>query len=268
MPTGSKDAPVWLVTGAAAGIGFAIARAAAMLGARVAMLDRDAGTLETSVATLQREGLDAHAYTADVSSEADVLATVRRTRRDLGRPSVLVNNAGFARTGPTLDFALNDWREVYATIVEGTFLCSREAVAAMSGHDGSIVNIASITGIVGQPEAVAYASAKAAVIAMTRTLAVEWAHLNVRVNAVAPGIVQTAMLGRSIDAGVVEPDALLARIPQQRFADPDEIAHTVLYLASPAARYITGQCVCIDGGWTAFGWTGLTEASSDRTEDA
>jgi NAD(P)-dependent dehydrogenase (short-subunit alcohol dehydrogenase family) len=225
------------------------------------MLDRDGETLQSSIAKLEKDGFRARGYAADVSSETDVVAAVRRAETELGCLSVLVNNAGFAHAGPTLEFALRDWREIYATIVEGTFLCSRVAVATMS-RGGSIVNIGSIAGIVGQPEAVAYGSAKAAVIAMTRALAVEWAHLNIRVNAVAPGIVRTTMLDWSIDAGIVDPGALRARIPQQRFAEPDEIAQAVLYLASPAARYITGQCLCVDGGWTAFGWSAWTPTAS------
>jgi NAD(P)-dependent dehydrogenase (short-subunit alcohol dehydrogenase family) len=154
-----------------------------------------------------------------------------------------------------MSFPLADWQASLDVLVTGVFLCSREFGRAMrDGGGGSIVNISSINGLVAFPMRLAYSAAKAAVISMTKVLAVEWAGYGIRVNAVAPGMTETDMFQEAIDQGLIDVEAYRAHTPLGRFAQPEEIADAVLYLASPRSRYVTGQVLAPDGGWTAFGW--------------
>jgi NAD(P)-dependent dehydrogenase (short-subunit alcohol dehydrogenase family) len=246
---------VCAITGGGRGIGAAIADAFVAQGARVAILERDPATGEETTARLRDGGADARAYALDVADEAGVTETAQRVTADFGRVDVLVNNAGIGRLGPSMSFPLSDWQLTMDVLVTGVFLCSREFGKAMrAGGGGSIVNISSINGLVAFPMRLAYSAGKAAVVSMTEVLAAEWGPMGIRVNAVAPGNTETAMVREAIDQGLIAVDAYEAHTPLGRFGRPEEIAEAVLYLASDRARFVTGQTLAADGGWTAFGW--------------
>jgi NAD(P)-dependent dehydrogenase (short-subunit alcohol dehydrogenase family) len=246
---------VCVVTGGGRGIGAATAAMLAAEGARLAVLDRDPRLGEEAVGRLQDGGAEARFYEVDVSDEERVAAVAERVAADFGRVDVLVNNAGIGRLGPSMSFPAAVFRESLDVMVTGVFLCSREFGKAMrDGDGGAIVNLSSINGIVAFPMRLAYSAAKAAVISMTKVLATEWAAYGIRVNAVAPGNTRTEMVQEAIDQGLIDVDAYMDHTPIRRLAEPEEIAETILYLASPRSRFVTGQVIAADGGWTAFGW--------------
>ncbi|WP_051579895.1 SDR family NAD(P)-dependent oxidoreductase [Pseudonocardia acaciae] len=244
------DGRVCVVTGGGRGIGAAVAARFAAEGGRVAVLDLD-GAEDTRA----RLGGDARAYRLDVTDEAGVVDVARRVVDDLGGVDVLVNNAGIGRLGPSMSFPVSDFRASLDVMVTGVFLCSREFGRAMrEGGGGAIVNVSSINGLVAFPMRLAYSAAKAGVISMTKVLATEWASYGIRVNAVAPGNTETEMVREAIDQGLIDVDTYLRHTPLGRFAQPEEQAEAVLYLACDRSRYLTGQVIAPDGGWTAFGW--------------
>jgi NAD(P)-dependent dehydrogenase (short-subunit alcohol dehydrogenase family) len=174
---------------------------------------------------------------------------------DFGGIDVLVNNAGIGRLGPSMSFPVDEFRESLDVMVIGVFLCSREFGKAMRARGGgTIVNISSINGLVAFPMRLAYSAAKASVISMTEVLAAEWAGYGIRVNAIAPGVTKTEMVQEAVDQGLIDIDAYLRHTPLGRLAEPEEMAEMVLLLASDRSRFVTGQVIAVDGGWTAFGW--------------
>lgn len=246
---------VCVVTGGGRGIGAAISKALVDQGARVAILEGDPDLAVAVERRFQDAGADVRSYKTNVANEDEVVSAAERVREDFGSVDSLVNNAGIGRLGASMSFPANDFRESLDVMVTGVFLCSREFGSVMrTGGRGSIVNISSINGIVAFPMRLAYSASKAAVISMTKILAVEWAGYGIRVNAVAPGNTETEMLKEAIDQGLIDVDAYLAHTPLGRFAQPEEIADTVEYLVSDRAGYLTGQVIVPDGGWTSFGW--------------
>jgi NAD(P)-dependent dehydrogenase (short-subunit alcohol dehydrogenase family) len=236
---------VAVVTGAAQGLGAAIADALEAEGARVARTDlsRGAGT-----------GV---AYELDVTDRGSVERALAEIAESLGEPTILVSNAGINRIGPSETLPEERWQEVVDINLTGAFRCAQAAgVRMLAAGRGSIVNVASISAFVGMPGRAAYCATKAGVVALTRVLAVEWAARGVRVNAVAPGYVGTPMVEQALEAGLLEADELADRTPFGRVASPAEIADTVVFLASPAARYVTGQTLVVDGGYLAYGAPG------------
>lgn len=249
------DGKVCVVTGGGRGIGYSIARAFAREGGRVVVVDRDPELAEDSRTRLAEDGAEAHAYPLDVTDEAAVVAMAERVHAELGSVDVLVNNAGISRLGPSMSFSLQDWNDSFAVLTTGVFLCSREFGKALrASGGGTIVNISSINGVVAFPMRLAYSAAKAAVVSMTKVLAVEWAGYGIRVNCVAPGMTRTEMLQEAIDQGFIPVDTYMDHLPLRRFGEPDEIAEAVLYFASPRSSYCTGQVVVPDGGWSSFSW--------------
>ncbi|WP_157017227.1 SDR family NAD(P)-dependent oxidoreductase [Mesorhizobium xinjiangense] len=236
-----------LVTGGADGIGLAIARALASSGHRVTIADLEADKAVSRAAELG----EAHRGIAcDVTIESLVVAAASRAPFD-----ILVNNAGIGDSHlPTLEQGLDAFRRVLDVHLAGTFLMTREVGRGMVGRRrGAIVNLSSIAGLTGLPKRNAYGAAKAGIVAMTRAMACEWAGAGVRVNAVAPAFVETALVKKLADAGRIDLTTLRRRTPIGRLIATQEVAAAVAFLCSDAASGITGAVLPVDGGWTAFG---------------
>ena len=243
---------VAVVTGGADGIGWATCRRLAEDGAVVVIFDLRPDAAQDRA----RELGDAHlGLGCDVASEADVVAAVGETLARFGRIDILVNNAGIGEQGSvTLQQSVEGFDRVLAVHLRGAFLMSREVGRAMLAQRyGAIVNLSSIAGHAGIPGRNAYGAVKAGLSAMTRAMACEWARRGVRVNAVAPGYVRTALVDDLIDRGALDAARIEARTPMGRMAEPKEIAEAIAFLASSRASYMTGATLDVDGGWLAFG---------------
>ena len=238
---------VALITGGARGIGRAIALAFASEGAHVAFSDIELGSAAQEVVDLIRaKGVKAIALQSDVRDFALTQSVVDSVIKEFQRIDILVNNAGITRDNLLLRMTEEDWDLVIDTNLKGSFnYCRAVSRQMMSQREGKIINISSIVGVIGNPGQVNYSASKAGVIGLTKTLAKELASRNIQVNAVAPGFVETAMTEKLTPQ---QREALLNIIPMKRTAQPGEIASVVVFLASPAARYITGQVLCVDGG--------------------
>lgn len=241
------EGQVALVTGSSRGIGRATIEALAAAGAAVAI--NDVGSMESAeefAASLTAAGLTAAAFQADISDAGQVAAMVKGVEEKLGAISILVNNAGITRDGLAIRMSEEDFDAVIAINLRGTFLCSKAvARGMMKARRGAIINLASVVGRRGNAGQANYAAAKAGIIGLTKTLARELGPRGVTVNAVAPGYVQTAMT-ENLDEAIKE--KILANTPLGRLATPEEIAAVILFLASPAAAYITGAVIPVDGG--------------------
>ncbi|MFC5742544.1 SDR family oxidoreductase [Dyella tabacisoli] len=235
-----------LISGGGSGIGFAIASLFGELGARVVLTARNRARLDQATGTLTERGIEAFAYDINIRNEGEVEALFEQLDADALQPDVLINNAGGQFAAPALDISPNGFRAVVDLNLTGTWLmCGAFARSAQRReHGGRIVNIvlALDSGIPGMAHA---AAARAGVVNLTKTLAWEWAPLGLTVNAVAPGIVRTDALSQYDDAQL---RADVAALPLPRMAEPEEVAQAVAYLASPAASYITGVTLALDGG--------------------
>jgi NAD(P)-dependent dehydrogenase (short-subunit alcohol dehydrogenase family) len=251
----THQTPVAMVTGAGDGIGWATAQVFARRGYAVALIDIDADKVAAKAAELGNTHVG---IACDVSSETQVKAAFAEVDRAFGRLDALVNNAGIGSPHlPTSEQTIESFEKVLGVHLTGTFLFSREAHAVMKPRGiGAIVNISSIAGLSGLPRRNAYGAAKAGIAMMTRSMACEWAADGIRVNAVAPGFVATALVNKLEADGFVDTARLRRRIPMARLARPEEIAETIYFLTSPAASYVTGSVLSVDGGWTAFGDAG------------
>lgn len=260
----SDPSPSILITGGADGIGWASARAFAAAGWRVAIADLRGEAARARAAELGagERGAAHLGLACDVAVEADVVAAVAAAGGRFGRLDALLNNAGIGTAQkPTLEQDVASFEQMVRIHLTGTFTASREAYRIMRGQGGgAIVNIASIVGLGGLPRRNAYGAAKAGIISLTRSMACEWAADGVRVNAVAPGYVETALVRNLRDAGALDTARLARRVPLGRLGRPEEIAAAILFLCSPAASYITGSTLAVDGGWTAFGDAGDASA--------
>lgn len=242
-----------IITGGARGIGAAVAKGMAQSGAHIALFDRDADAVQLLANQLSEQGFTAHGYTVDVTDEHSVEAAMQAVVERSGRIDCLFNNAGLAIRKPSLDLSLDDWNKVLDVNLTGVFLCARLAARHMvKRQSGCIINTASIMGLSGgglYPN-ISYQSTKGAVVNLTRSLAVEWAHEGIRVNAIAPTWVRTDFIKPLTD----NPD-LLEKLnvmtPMGRIAEVGEIVGGVIYLASPAASMVTGHTLAIDGGFLA-----------------
>jgi 2-deoxy-D-gluconate 3-dehydrogenase len=245
------DGRTALVTGASRGLGRASALALADAGADVALLARSSLDLEATASGVRDLGRRALAVPADVGRAEAVEAAVGRVVDAFGAIDVLVNCSGVALVRPLMETTAEEWRVVLETNLTGVFNCCRAAGASMiARRRGKVINVASVLGARGLPGYTAYSASKGGVVALTRTLAVEWARHNVQVNAIAPGWFVTAMNAQAF----AEPrlrDRLLRDVPARRTGEPDELGPLVVYLASPASDYVTGQVLAIDGGLLA-----------------
>jgi NAD(P)-dependent dehydrogenase (short-subunit alcohol dehydrogenase family) len=238
---GSQPAPVALITGAGAGIGLATALLFAARGHQVVIADVDAAS---AAAAADRTG--GLALVADVTETASVDRAVAAVLGKFGRLDVLVNNAGapVAAESATVDDA--SWQRSLDVNLTGALRCARAAYPALAAAHGAVVTMSSVSAVLGMPGRLAYSAAKAALLGMTRVLAVEWAGAGVRVNAVAPGYVHTEGFTRR--QGEAAARRLSAEVPLGRLCQPEEVAEAVFFLASSGAAYITGQCLIVDGG--------------------
>ncbi len=243
---------VFVITGAARGLGFAIAKDIATAGGKLALVDMNQQGLEQAITSLQEYDVDIRSYIGNVASEADVVAMFESIQQDFGQIDGLVNNAGIThdallvkhKDGETQKMTLEAWQQVIDVNLTGVFLCGREAAAKMveAGRPGVIVNISSISrdGNIGQSN---YSAAKAGVAALTATWGKELARHGIRVGAVAPGFANTEMV-KSIPEKVL--DKLIAEIPLRRLAEPSEIAHSVRYIIEN--DYFTTRVLAVGGG--------------------
>jgi len=242
---------VALVTGAARGIGLATAKKFLAEGWRVALLDIEGELLGRAVAEID-QGEATLALTCDVSDAAAVSDAMATVERRFGRLDALVNNAGIAVFAPLMETSETDWRRVLEVNLTGPFLCTKAAVPLMrEGHGGAIVNITSISAVRASTLRSAYGTSKAGLAHLTKQLAVELASLNIRVNAVAPGPVDTAMAKR-VHTKEIRADYHDA-IPLNRYGLEEELAEAIYFLCSANASYITGQILAVDGGFDAAG---------------
>jgi NAD(P)-dependent dehydrogenase (short-subunit alcohol dehydrogenase family) len=247
----SLEGKACVITGAAAGIGTAVAERFTQSGATIAAWDVDR---DGAQALADRLGGSAHR--CDIADRGQIEAAFAATLDEHGQIDVLVNNAGIALAGPSEDFTDEDWTRSIDVMQTGVFRCSQVIGRHMLARNaGTIVNISSINAWEAFPMRLAYCAAKAAVVAMTEVLAIEWADRGVRVNAVAPGVTRTALVQKGIDEGVIDVERYQARTPLHRFAEPSEIARAVAFLADEEqSSFVTGATVRVDGGWSAQGW--------------
>jgi NAD(P)-dependent dehydrogenase (short-subunit alcohol dehydrogenase family) len=245
----APERSVAIVTGGASGIGRATAALLAGSGWRVGLIDRDAAALAAAAAEL---GAGAACEAADVANEAEVERAVAALAHRLGTPVGVVNSAGVAVLLPAMETDPATFRRILDINVVGSFLVARAAARLMQTRGGAIVNIASVSGLRGNIDRVAYGASKAAVVQMTRVLATEWAEHRIRVNAVAPGPVETAMTAAThIEAGR---RMWIEATPMHRYAAPREIATAIAFLLDPEqSGYVTGVCLPVDGGFTGGG---------------
>ncbi|NCD21643.1 MAG: 3-oxoacyl-[acyl-carrier-protein] reductase [Spartobacteria bacterium] len=235
-----------LVTGAARGIGQAIALQLAADGADLALCDVKAEWLDDTAAKVKALGRRTETYAMDVANGAAVGEAVARILADFGRIDVLVNNAGITRDTLLMRMSEEDWDAVLDVNLKGAFLVTKAVVKPMmKQRSGAIVNIASVVGIMGNPGQANYTASKAGLIALTKTTAKELGSRNVRVNAVAPGFIRTAMTDK-----LAEPvkEAMLKMVPLGRLGEPEDVAKAVAFLASDAAAYVNGQTLAVCGG--------------------
>ncbi len=250
-PLRPLNGEIALVTGGGSGIGAGIAHCFAAAGARVAIADRAGDLAAATAAAIVAEGGQALAMTTDVTSDVAVANAVERTTAELGPVSILVNNAGFSLGADITTMSLDQWNANFAVVTGGAFLCSRAVLPAMiEAKRGVILNISSVNGMFGIGEE-AYSAAKAGLLNLTQNLAIRYGPHGIRANAISPGTIRTPIWNERLaeDPGVL--DGLVAWYPLGRVGEVEDITAAALFLCSPAAAWITGVNLPVDGGLTA-----------------
>src|SRR5215510_9330330 len=251
---------VAIVTGGSTGLGLAIAKRMGELGADIAVGSRQSEHLEHGTADLRHAGLDPLAVQVDVRKPEQVDEMVHRVIRHFGRIDILINNAAGNFISRAEDLSPNGWNAVVGIVLNGSFYCSRAVGRHMieRGKGGAIVSILANYAWTGSAGTIHSASAKAGVMAMTQTLAVEWAPHGIRVNAVAPGPIESPGAAKQLWSTPDAVDRITSMVPLQRWGKPEEVADAVAFLAAPQAGYITGEILTIDGGaWLGRGTFGF-----------
>lgn len=247
---------VTVVTGAAQSIGYECSAAFARAGAQVVITDIDGDKAETAARGLRNEGLSAVAFSLDVREPAQMAKVVQQVAERFGRLDVWFNNAGLAHHFDSFELSPELWHTSLDVMLSGVFFGCQAAGKFMRDHGGGIiVNMASVNGYVAQPRRAAYCSAKAGVIILTQVLATEWAPYGIRVNAVAPSPVAESGMAKTIDAhGITSLDQYTNRHPMKRMTPMSDVISAVLFLAGSDASFVTGETLCVDGGWVAYGY--------------
>ena len=250
------DGRVAVITGGGTGIGLAIAKRLGSLGARIVIGSRNAANLEAGTAELLHAGLDPLTVQVDVRKPDEVDELVERTLKHFGRIDILVNNAAGNFICRAEDLSPNGWNAVVGSVLNGTFYCSRAVGRQMiaRGAGGAIVSILANYVWTGSPGTVHSAAAKAGVMSLTQTLAVEWAPHRIRVNAVAPGPIESPGASKQLWSSAEAVDRITGLVPLRRWGRPEEVADAVAFLVSEHAAYITGEILTVDGGaWLGRG---------------
>lgn len=257
LPAGILDGQTAVVTGGGTGIGFGIATELGRLGARLVLTSRNPEHLEQSAAKLREEGIEALPLACDIRQADQVERMMEEAAQHYGRIDMLVNAAAGNFIVDSEKLSVNGWNSVVGSVLNGTFYCTRAAGLKMieSGRGGRMISVVASYAWTGGPRTVHSVAAKAGVIALTRTLAVEWAHYGIRVNAICPGPTDTEG-ARPLWANPEDERRLKAKIPVGRFGSVEEVARAASYLLSPYADFVNGEVLVIDGGeWLGKGLT-------------
>lgn len=250
MSGGSLAGRCALITGGASGLGLAVARAYRAEGASVVLLD-----LDPAAGARAEELGEAIAVKGSVTKKADIVAAFDAAEARFGPVDICVANAGVSQNAPTLSLSEEEWQRVIAINLTGAFLTAQEAGRRMIAQGGgSLLLMASMYGVVAAPERIGYCASKAGVVMMAKALSCEWARDKVRVNAIAPGYVRTALLEDLAARGRLDIDRLKERTPMGRLVEAEEVARAAVFLASDGAGAVTGQVLGVDGGWAAYGY--------------
>ncbi len=252
LPEFNLNDKIAFVTGAGRGLGRAGAFALARAGAHVVLVSRTRSQLDETAAAVEAMGRKALVAVADIRSSGQIEAAVRTAVEAFGRLDILFNNAGTNVRKPVVEMTEEDWHTIIDTNVKGIFLVARAVARQMIAQkSGCIINMSSMSSVSPERDKVVYASSKGAVMQFTKGLALELAAHGIRVNAIAPGYMMTPLVKGYLEADAERYKRILQRIALGRIGQPEEIGGALVFLASDAARYITGATITIDGGWTA-----------------
>ena len=244
---------VAIVTGGNGGIGLGIARGLAGAGAGIVVAARNERKSDDAVSLLRGLGAEAVRVTADVADEASVAAAIDASVERFGRIDILVNNAGVGIRKPPQDYTVEEWDRVLGINLRGTYLCSREVYPHLvRSGGGKIINIGSMTSILGSNWAASYAASKGGVVQLTKSLAIAWAKDGIQVNAILPGWIHTDLTAAIKDQHPERYGFVTSRIPRGRWGEPDELAGAAVFLAGRASDYVTGVAIPVDGGYSSF----------------